>query len=64
MHVQVGLFGFDTENRNVYSELYAYSDDGGESFHRADGKPLGLPLTVTPGRAGYAAMQSDSSGRW
>jgi len=24
---------------------YAYSDDGGESFHRADGTPLMLPLT-------------------
>jgi hypothetical protein len=64
MHVQLGLFGFDRQNRNVNSELYAYSDDGGESFHRADGEKLGLPLTVTPGETGYAAMHSDSSGRW
>lgn len=64
MHVQVGLFGFDTQNRNVHSELYAYSDDGGQSFHRADGKELGLPLTVIPGEPGYAAMHSDFTERW
>jgi hypothetical protein len=64
MHVQVELFGFDIQNRNVLSQLYAYSDDGGNSFHRADGGELGLPLTVTPGEPGYAAMHSDSSKRW
>ena len=64
MHVQVGLFGFDTRNRNAHSELYAYSDDGGESFHRADGEKLGLPLTVSPGLPGHAAMQSNSTRRW
>jgi hypothetical protein len=64
MHVQVALFGFDTQNRNVQSQFYAYSDDGGESFHRADGERLGLPLTVTPGEPGYAAMHSDSTKRW
>ena len=64
MHVQVGLFGFDNHNRNVHSELYAYSDDGGESFHRADGTVLGVPLTVTPGEPGYAAMDAHSTRRW
>ena len=64
MHVQVELFGFDTQNRNVLSQLYAYSDDGGESFRRADGKELGLPLTVTRGEPGYAAMHADSTRRW
>lgn len=64
MHAQLGLFGFDTRNRNVHSELYAYSDDGGKSFHRADGAKLGLPLTVSPGLPGHAAMQSNSTRRW
>ena len=63
MHVQVGLFGFDAGNRNLHSELYAYSDDGGETFHRADGTELALPLTVNPG-PGYAAMKSHSTQRW
>lgn len=63
MHVQVELFGFDLRNRNVLSDLYAYSDDGGQTFHRADGEALGLPLTVTPGEPGYAALQAGSTQR-
>ena len=64
MHVQVELFGFDSRNRNVLSDLYAYSDDGGQTFHRADGEALGLPLTVTEGEPGYAAMQVSSTELW
>jgi hypothetical protein len=50
MHVQLPLFGFDDRNCNVSSELYAWSDDGGRTFHRADGSAVGLPLKVNPSR--------------
>ena len=63
MHVKVSLFGLDAGNRNTDMELYAYSDDGGETFHRADGTVLALPLTVNPG-PGHAAMKSASTLRW
>jgi hypothetical protein len=63
MHVKVLLFGLDAGNRNTNMELYAYSDDSGETFHRADGTALALPLTVNPG-PGHAAMKSASTQRW
>ena len=63
MHLMAPLFGFDADYANRNRNLYAYSDDGGETFYRADGTPLALPLTVNPG-PGHAAMESDSTQLW
>ncbi len=63
MHVQVSLFGFDEQYRNANRELYAWSDDGGQSFHRADGTTVALPLTVNPG-PGNADLANHSSQQW
>lgn len=63
MHVKLELFGLDAQNQNRNRTLYAWSDDGGKTFHRADGAPLELPLTVNPG-PGNADVANDSSGRY
>ncbi len=63
MHVQVPLFGFDEQYHNANRELYAWSDDGGQTFHRADGTPVALPLTVNPG-PGNADMNRHSTKEW
>jgi hypothetical protein len=48
MHVQVPLRGLDGEGRIADYDLYAWSDDEGKTFHRADGSVVELPLTVNP----------------
>ena len=63
MHVQVELFGFDEAYQNRNRSLYAWSDDGGQSFHRADGTPVALPLTVNPG-PGNTDLANHSSQQW
>ena len=44
--------------------VYAYSDDLGDTFHRADGTRLELPLTVNPIPGHHAAMDFHSTRRW
>jgi hypothetical protein len=63
MHVQVPLFGLDENNYNVNAELYAYSDDAGETFHRADGSRLKLPITSNPG-PGNAVMKNHNTAQY
>ena len=63
MHVRVPIRALDARGRVVDAEVYAYSDDGGETFHRADGTELALPLTANPG-AGKAWLDADYSGTW
>jgi len=48
MHVRMAILGVGEEGRMTSGPVYAYSDDLGQSFHAADGKPLKLPLTVNP----------------
>jgi len=48
MCVQIPTFGYDAQRRARAAELFAYSDDGGKTFHRADGSSVKLPLTSNP----------------
>ena len=48
MHLQVPIRGLDAEGRVIDRDLYAWSDDGGKTFYRADGSAVRLPLTVNP----------------
>jgi hypothetical protein len=63
MHVRLDFFGLDENGHNKNRGLYAWSDDGGGSFHLADGSPVSLPLTVNPSR-GNAAVERQSSDRY
>jgi len=49
MHLRLVLFGLDENHQNKNRDFYAWSDDGGHTFHRADGTPVELPLTINPG---------------
>jgi hypothetical protein len=48
MYIQIPTYGYDAERRIREAELFAYSDDGGKTFRRADGSPVKLPLTNNP----------------
>lgn len=48
MHVRMRLRGLAEDARVVDSQVYAWSDDRGRSWHRADGSALHLPLTTNP----------------
>ena len=45
MHMAFMVNTNDSENRHNYA-VYAYSDDGGVSFQRADGTKLTLPMSI------------------
>jgi len=44
--------------------VYAYSDDLGDTFLRADGTRLRLPMTVNPVPGHHADMAYHSTRRW
>ncbi|MFW6170915.1 MAG: hypothetical protein ACODAD_10535 [Planctomycetota bacterium] len=48
MHVQMPILGVGKEGKMTQGPVYGYSDDLGETVHRADGTRLELPLTVNP----------------
>lgn len=48
MHVRMVISGLDGKGYVRPTSVYAWSDDGGETFHRADGTVVKLPLTVNP----------------
>lgn len=48
MHLCMPILGVGEDSRMVDGPVYAYSDDLGETFYRADGQLLKLPLTVNP----------------
>ena len=64
MYVQIAKRGIDGYGRYVYTRLFAYSDDGGQTFHRADGSPVLLPLTNNPAPRYHANPQSGLSATW
>lgn len=48
LHIEMQMRALSDEAQIIDSNVYAYSDDGGETFHRADGSPVKLPLTNNP----------------
>ncbi len=48
LHFRVPIRGLGANARIIDSNVYAFSDDGGATFHRADGSKVELPLTVNP----------------
>ena len=64
MHVQIGKRGIDAYGRYVYTRLFAYSDDDGETFHRADGSTVLLPLTNNPAPRHHADPQAGLNATW
>ncbi|MBT4816869.1 MAG: hypothetical protein HON70_14285, partial [Lentisphaerae bacterium] len=54
MHVAVMVYGMhehDSRDGFTSNAVYAYSDDFGETFHRANGTVVSLPMTVTAGES-------------
>ena len=54
MHVSAmiyGRLGSDSHDGFTSNAVYAYSDDLGETFRRADGTSVSLPMTVTRGES-------------
>jgi hypothetical protein len=49
LHFSVPLRSIGPDGIMVSQALYAYSDDCGETFHRADGTPISLPMGGVPG---------------
>ncbi len=64
MHVRVPIRGLDAECRIIDHDLYAWSDDGGKSFHRADGSEVVLPLTVNPAPEHNADIYLNGTELW
>ena len=59
--MRVPIRGLDANARIVDSDVYAWSDDGGSTFHRADGTTAELPLTVNPAPAHLANVNAHST---
>jgi len=64
MHVRLPIRGLVNRRMIRDGELYAYSDDGGATFHRADGSQVALPLTINPAPAHNADVSNHSTDRW
>jgi hypothetical protein len=64
MHVYVPIRGLDNTSQIIDANVYAYSDDGGTTFHRANGKVIRLPLTVNPAPNHNADLNMASSRQW
>ena len=64
MHVRVPIRGLDDRRRIVDADVYAFSDDGGETFRRAEGTQVELPLTINPAPRHNADIHAGSAERW
>lgn len=64
MHVRVPIRGLGTNARIRDAQVYAWSDDRGETFFRADGTPLKLPLTVNPAPEHHADLDAPFTRPW
>lgn len=61
MHVRMQIIGLDGAGYVRGTSVYAWSDDRGQSFHRADGSEVKLPLTVNPAPGHNAEIEVDHS---
>lgn len=48
MYIEIPTYGYESNGRVCEANLFAYSDDGGRNFRRADGTPVRLPFTSNP----------------
>ncbi len=48
MHVRMPIRGLVEDAQLVDADVYAWSDDLGQTFHRADGTTVAVPLTLNP----------------
>lgn len=48
LYIEIPILGYDGRHRISESDQFAYSDDGGQTYFRADGSPVQLPLTNNP----------------
>jgi len=48
MHVKMQISGLDGKGYNHLSSVYAWSEDNGRTFYRADGSKVLPPLTINP----------------
>ncbi len=61
MHVRMTISGLDGAGYVRPTSVYAWSDDRGETFHRADGTEIKLPLTVNPAPEHNAEIDRDNT---
>jgi hypothetical protein len=65
LHVHLQISGLDLSGHINPSGVYAWSDDGGVTFHRADGTPVKLPLTLNPAPAHRSDVRDEENAlRW
>jgi hypothetical protein len=64
MHLRVPIRALDEDIRIIDNEVYAYSDDGGKTFYRADGSKVNLPLTANPALQHNADMNKHHTKQW
>lgn len=64
MIAHLEIRGLDKHGRLRHSGIFAYSDDGGDTFHRADGTPVQTPLTNNPASAYNAGMDDSLTRTW
>ena len=64
MHVELPIHGLVDRGVMRGGSVYAYSDDGGQTFYRADGSLVNLPLTTNPAPAHNADLKTDDGDRW
>ena len=64
MHLYLPIRGLDGDAKVIDNYVYAYSDDGGQSFHRADGSKVSLPLTVNPAPSHNADLRLGDNKQW
>jgi hypothetical protein len=64
LHVHLQISGLDLAGRLVPSGVYAWSDDGGATFHRADGSAVKLPLTLNPAPDHRTDIRDEDDTRW
>lgn len=61
MHVRMTISGLDGAGYVRPTAVYAWSDDRGETFYRADGGAVKLPLTVNPAPEHNAEIDVDNT---